>query len=314
MRQFRLRMIFTFSLLAVMIFSCTEEGVKLPTQANIYFTVVGKKVAFTALAINADTFLWDFGDGSTSEEKNPVHYYEAGGTYIVKLTVTGPTGSDEAAVEVSVALSPYEMLTGGVNAANGKTWKINSLHPNDELALADPDMTNVLTIPSGAFSQFLGLEEVYQDEFTFYYDGTYKVDGKGDGGVFAGLVHAMKQGANILKTTPDPGEFPFCTMEYTIDQGATFSYNEDKDLTITSVTETSGYGDVTYSGVNTLSFSGNGFVGIYDAKNKDGKVECIVQEITNESMRIAVFMSLSPDFYDDHVMTHVMVITLEVVK
>jgi surface antigen len=37
--------------------------------------------------------IWDFGDNSTSSEDNPTHIYENSGTYSVKLTVSGPDGS-----------------------------------------------------------------------------------------------------------------------------------------------------------------------------------------------------------------------------
>lgn len=36
---------------------------------------------------------WDFGDGETSTEQNPMHQYEDGGHYVVVLTVEGPSGS-----------------------------------------------------------------------------------------------------------------------------------------------------------------------------------------------------------------------------
>lgn len=39
-------------------------------------------------------WVWDFGDGISSLARDPSHTYEAGGTYTVKLTVTGPGGSD----------------------------------------------------------------------------------------------------------------------------------------------------------------------------------------------------------------------------
>lgn len=309
MRQHRLRMIITLSLMTMMIISCKEEGVKLPTKANIYFSVVGKKVAFTALTINAETFLWDFGDGTTSDEKNPVHYYEAGGTYIVKLTVTGPTGSDEAAVEVSVALSPYEMLTGGPQASNGKTWRISSQHSSkDAFTLADPTMTVIQPIAAGMLGEVgLGLPEVYEDEFTFYYDGSYGHDVKGDGAAFAGLVHTLMNGLQIANMTEVSQQFGLCTTKYVPEAGAKFTYTESKDLTVTAVTETNGYGDVTYSGVSTLSFTGTEFIGFMDAMS-----ECIIQEITNDKMRLAIFVSASPDYYP--VKTHVIILTFEVVK
>ena len=37
---------------------------------------------------------WDFGDGETSRYDSPSHTYQSAGTYTVKLTVTGPGGSD----------------------------------------------------------------------------------------------------------------------------------------------------------------------------------------------------------------------------
>jgi PKD repeat protein len=37
---------------------------------------------------------WDFGDGATSTEQNPSHTYTDLETYTVRLTVTGPGGSD----------------------------------------------------------------------------------------------------------------------------------------------------------------------------------------------------------------------------
>ena len=41
-----------------------------------------------------DSFNWDFGDGNTSNEKNPFHIYSNPGLYTVSLTISGPTGTD----------------------------------------------------------------------------------------------------------------------------------------------------------------------------------------------------------------------------
>ena len=38
--------------------------------------------------------LWSFGDGATSTETHPVHFYPSPGVYTVALTVSGPGGSD----------------------------------------------------------------------------------------------------------------------------------------------------------------------------------------------------------------------------
>lgn len=45
---------------------------------------------------NPNTWLWEFGDGMTSNEKNPLHTYGAGGKYTVTLTVSNEYGSSTA--------------------------------------------------------------------------------------------------------------------------------------------------------------------------------------------------------------------------
>ena len=43
---------------------------------------------------NPTTWLWEFGDGSTSSEQNPTHLYPFEGSYDVRLTVSNQFGSD----------------------------------------------------------------------------------------------------------------------------------------------------------------------------------------------------------------------------
>lgn len=53
-------------------------------------------VAFTDTSVNSPTtWLWDFGDGNTSNTQNPVHVYALPGSYTVTLTVTNADGSDQ---------------------------------------------------------------------------------------------------------------------------------------------------------------------------------------------------------------------------
>lgn len=52
-------------------------------------------VTFTDKSLNLPTsWLWYFGDGTTSNQQNPVHTYTANGTYTVKLRATNTNGND----------------------------------------------------------------------------------------------------------------------------------------------------------------------------------------------------------------------------
>ncbi|MEZ4937305.1 MAG: M4 family metallopeptidase [Crocinitomicaceae bacterium] len=44
---------------------------------------------------NPTSWLWDFGDGSTSTDQNPIHIYTSNGTYNVTLTVSNSFGNDD---------------------------------------------------------------------------------------------------------------------------------------------------------------------------------------------------------------------------
>jgi PKD repeat protein len=57
-------------------------------------------VQFSGLSTGSITSrLWNFGDGTTSTQKNPVHTYQNAGSYTVSLTVTGPGGSNTKTME-----------------------------------------------------------------------------------------------------------------------------------------------------------------------------------------------------------------------
>ncbi len=51
-------------------------------------------VNFTNQSLYATQYLWDFGDGNSSTEINPVYTYSSDGSYVVTLIATGPGGQD----------------------------------------------------------------------------------------------------------------------------------------------------------------------------------------------------------------------------
>lgn len=65
-------------------------------------------VNFYNNSLNATSYSWDFGDGSTSTEANPVHTFVSPGAYVVRLT----------AIRGSVRSTARRVVTvrGGVEA------------------------------------------------------------------------------------------------------------------------------------------------------------------------------------------------------
>ena len=66
-----------------------------PPYANFSFEVYKLGVKFDNYTRNASRYEWDFGDGTTSTEKNPEHVYQQAGDYLVKLKVFNGIGENE---------------------------------------------------------------------------------------------------------------------------------------------------------------------------------------------------------------------------
>ena len=83
--------------------------------AEPIYALVGEDVVFTNESTGDEplAFLWDFGDGTTSNERNPTHAYAAEGDYTVTLTVSNALGSDQASTVIHVGVAPEAAFTAG---------------------------------------------------------------------------------------------------------------------------------------------------------------------------------------------------------
>ncbi|MDA9182724.1 PKD domain-containing protein, partial [Saprospiraceae bacterium] len=63
-------------------------------------------VTFTNNSIGANSYLWDFGDGNTSTDINPIYTYTSEGTYNVTLTATNECGDVSSTQSVSISSMP----------------------------------------------------------------------------------------------------------------------------------------------------------------------------------------------------------------
>lgn len=74
------------------------------------FTVEFFDSSFPATCAEIVAWAWDFGDGATSTEENPVHTYAARGNYTVTLTVTNDEGLTGVRTQVLQVLPPPPVL------------------------------------------------------------------------------------------------------------------------------------------------------------------------------------------------------------
>ena len=134
---------------------------------------------------------WDFGDGTTSTEQNPVHKFEKAGTYQVKLTIDG-VGSRTYPImiyDIAPVLS--------IQSQSAETLTINDVNVDFNIFLPNPENKKVKyewTFPDGT------LDEQGNPLTTFvgYADETGKVE-------YPGKVHFKNVGSQriTLKATFD---------------------------------------------------------------------------------------------------------------
>lgn len=79
-------------------------------------------VSFTNNSVFADEYMWDFGDGSTSIESNPVHVFPNEGYYIVTLSAWG--------FYCSVDEISFEIYVDDFNSIAGYNYNNISVYPN----------------------------------------------------------------------------------------------------------------------------------------------------------------------------------------
>ncbi|MBW6409647.1 collagenase [Clostridium weizhouense] len=108
----------------------TSISLKCPSECN-----VGEKIPFTSECSTDNSeivsYKWDFGDGNTSTEKDPIYTYKKPGNYTVKLTVLDSRGLE---VEETSEIVIHKILNGNPvteKEYNNDFENANKIHLND---------------------------------------------------------------------------------------------------------------------------------------------------------------------------------------
>jgi hypothetical protein len=96
------RIIYFILALQIILSSCEKTPVaSFSTDTNE--PEVGQSVIFSNRSHDAENFEWDFGDGYISIDKNPLHIFNATGSYEVILTAISKSGNeDKASLTINV--------------------------------------------------------------------------------------------------------------------------------------------------------------------------------------------------------------------
>lgn len=115
-----------------------DEPALVSVAADFSAQTNGLEVTFDNNSSGATSFAWDFGDGGSNTEENPVHTYAAEGTYSVTLSVSDASGSS-ASVTKDVAVSSA-VLTESAPAPTHAEADVISIYSDAYAALGSLDI------------------------------------------------------------------------------------------------------------------------------------------------------------------------------
>ena len=173
-----------YSLLAIMaccLYSCKKDKVQSSVDVIYKVSVDGLTATFTNETKGAATYKWDFGDGASSTEENPVHTYSSKGKFVPTLYVSTASGQT---FEGSTVL----------RLSKGSPVKL------DDNTLADWDTLNANLITSGPKGgTFRKAKFDYDGEYIYFY--IEMMSKKSNGDIFDFYIDADNNAGTGLVTS-----------------------------------------------------------------------------------------------------------------
>ncbi len=169
----------------VAVMACVEEysldGTP-PTEADANFSFQSTEESDNILRFTADgdffMMNWDLGNGQVAEGKTATGTYPLAGTYRVSLTVFNAGGSATFERDIIIEQTDpllldrpiFNLLTGGVDAVEGKTWKIDAGRAGHFGVGPNTPGSNFPEFYQAQANEKAG-SGMYTDRYTFFLDG-----------------------------------------------------------------------------------------------------------------------------------------------
>lgn len=190
-----------------------EITVSDPTAAfdvNFAQAAVGRVLQFRYAGNGAESYSWDFGDGTVSDLQNPTHAYAASGDYTVSLTITSPSGTDTVVKTDYISIlpkfdAPFVLEDGGDFETNqnafiagnisGTSWELGNSTIDGKDGTASGDFAWVLGLDD---AEYENNTEAYlysptfdmsvQKKYDLSFKAKYRLEGFTDGQSWDGLI------------------------------------------------------------------------------------------------------------------------------
>ncbi len=178
-------------------------------------------VAFTATNTGGqvDSWAWDFGDGATSAEQNPMHTY-TDGTYTVSLTATGPDYADTETktnyisvgaqtIEVTIvdATIDFGTMQAGVDETGSTTVNVDVTGGTAWSVTAEADNGGYMSTGTATLANPFQLSndgtnfQSMTSNFANFMDGTAGIDGSDTADIKQAIATSDAPGAYSITLT-----------------------------------------------------------------------------------------------------------------